>query len=66
MRWDLQEVMKEPVTAADGHNYERAAILQWLQTGHTISPVENQPLSHPGLTSNTSLRKAIQAWQAGH
>ena len=51
--------------AADGRDYERTAIMQWLKTGHTISPVTNEPLSHPGLTSNNGLRKAIQKWQAG-
>ena len=25
--------MRDPVIAADGHTYERAAIAQWLSTG---------------------------------
>ena len=62
----LQEVMKEPVMAADGYTYEKAAIVEWLKTGHTISPIANEPLSHPGLTSNHGLRKSIQKWQTEH
>lgn len=59
----LQEVMEEPVLAADGFSYERSAILQWLQLGHTTSPMTNEPLQHPGLTSNRALRAAIQQWK---
>lgn len=60
----MQEVMEEPVLAADGYSYERSAILQWLQLGHTTSPMTNQPLEHPGLTSNRALRAAIQQWKS--
>jgi hypothetical protein len=56
--------MDEPVLAADGFSYERSAILQWLQLGHTTSPMTNQPLEHPGLTSNRALRAAIQQWKS--
>ena len=59
-----QEVMEEPVLAADGFSYERSAILQWLQLGHTTSPMTNQPLQHPGLTNNRALRAAIQQWKS--
>ena len=60
----VQEVMEEPVLAGDGYTYERSAILQWLQLGHTTSPMTNQPLEHPGLTSNRALRAAIQQWKS--
>ena len=59
-----QEVMEEPVLAADGYSYERSAILQWLQLGHTTSPMTSVPLEHPGLTSNRALRAAIQQWKS--
>ena len=32
------EVMRDPVMAADGHSYEREAILRWLR-GHRTSPL---------------------------
>ena len=59
-----QEVMEEPVLAADGYSYERSAILQWLQLGHTTSPMTSVPLEHPGLTTNRALRAAIQQWKS--
>ena len=54
-----QTVMREPVVAADGVTYERAAILHWLSTGHTVSPVTGRPLAHPGLSPNRALADAI-------
>ena len=38
-----QELLIEPVTAADGHLYERAAIEKWLEARST-SPMTNQPM----------------------
>lgn len=29
------EIMEDPVIAADGHSYERAAIVEWLVNTHT-------------------------------
>jgi len=58
-----QTVMREPVTAADGVTYERAAILNWLQTGHTVSPVTGSPLAHPGLKPNAALADAIRRFK---
>ena len=30
-----QEIMRDPVTCADGHSYERASIERWLDTHNT-------------------------------
>ncbi|CAM6044565.1 unnamed protein product [Sphagnum compactum] len=38
-----QEVMQDPVITADGHSYERSAILRWLQT-HDTSPITGEVL----------------------
>ena len=54
----VQAQMKDPVIAADGHSYERAAIEEWLQT-HSTSPVTSQPLSHTRLIPNVLVRTAI-------
>jgi hypothetical protein len=62
-RW-AQELMQDPVVAADGHSYERAAIQQWLDAGHRTSPMTNLRLPHRQLTPNHSLRSAAQEWQA--
>ncbi len=56
--------MQDPVVAADGYTYERGAILTWLQSGQIVSPMTGQPLPHPGLTPNNTLRSAIYGFQA--
>lgn len=57
-----QEVMSEPVMAADGYTYESSAISQWLQA-HTTSPMTNDPLPNTHLTPNHALRSAIMEWK---
>ena len=42
IRCGLQEPMREPVIAADGQTYEKAALKSWLQQ-HDTSPVTGQP-----------------------
>jgi hypothetical protein len=51
-------LMVEPVIAADGYSYERAAIEKWLRDKHT-SPMTNLPLPHKGLTPNRAIKSAI-------
>ena len=52
------QVMIDPVIAADGYNYEREAITQWLQT-HDTSPKTNEKLDHKNLTTNHDKRSDI-------
>lgn len=53
-----QELMVDPVIAADGHSYERKAIKRWFK--HSLrSPKTGALLSHPGVTRNFTLRAAI-------
>ncbi len=56
----VQVMMIDPVIAADGHSYEKAAMENWLQD-HAMSPVTKQALDHPWLTPNINLRKVIAA-----
>lgn len=58
----VQDVMVDPVFAADGYTYEREAIAGWLQY-HDTSPMTNLPLSNMSLTPNLALRSAIKDWQ---
>lgn len=58
----MQDLMENPVMAADGHTYEEAAIQQWLRENET-SPVTNAPLVHKHLTPNYNLRSLIQDWK---
>lgn len=53
-----QEVMVDPVIAADGNCYERSAIEQWFMNKDT-SPMTNQRLDNKTLIPNHQLRSAI-------
>ena len=55
------EMMRDPVTCADGHSYERANIERWLATRNT-SPRTGAQLPNKMLTSNHALRNAIEEW----
>lgn len=52
------ETMADPVIAADGHTYERAAIERWLAQKQT-SPITNQRLPHKNLLPNYSMKAMI-------
>jgi len=54
-----QELPLDPVTAEDGHVYERAAIREWLAK-NPHSPLTNQPLG-PRLLPAVGVRNAIKA-----
>ena len=56
------EVMTDPVIAADGNTYERAAIVEWLET-HDTSPLNNDPLPSKALIPNNSVMKMIRDWK---
>jgi len=53
-----QQVMLDPVLAADGRNYEREAIETWLAT-HNTSPITNEALESKKLTPNFDKRSDI-------
>jgi len=57
--------MRDPVTTADGHSYERAAIEMWLRT-HDTSPQTNMALEHTNLVPAIALRQAIEQWCEEH
>ena len=56
------EVFVDPVTAADGHSYERSAIERWL-LDHNTSPKTNMALPHKMLIPNHALRGAVTEWR---
>ena len=60
-------VMEDPVVAADGHSYERTAILEHFRTGGASarSPFTNLPLPNQNLLENHALRNLIQDWKPG-
>jgi len=53
--------MRDPVTCADGHSYERAHIESWLATNNT-SPRTGAQLPNSALTPNHALRNAVEEW----
>ncbi len=60
----LQTPMRDPVIAADGHSYERAAIEQWIaQRGaRAVSPLTGARLAHLELASNITLKVIIKTY----
>ncbi|XP_022250633.1 WD repeat, SAM and U-box domain-containing protein 1-like [Limulus polyphemus] len=54
------ELMRDPVVAADGYSYEKAAIIEWLNSGKFTSPMSNNRLGHTYLTPNIALHLLIQ------
>ena len=55
------EVMADPVSTADGHTFERAAIATWL-AGHATSPLTGLPLANKTLTPNHAVRALAEAF----
>mmetsp|Transcript_16006 Transcript_16006/g.34768 ORF Transcript_16006/g.34768 Transcript_16006/m.34768 type:complete len:225 (-) Transcript_16006:397-1071(-) len=55
-----QEVFVDPVMCADGHSYERAALVRWLQQS-ACSPMTGMPLATTHVVPNYALRKLIDA-----
>lgn len=50
--------MLNPVVAADGHTYEKSAILRWLQTSH-ISPLTGEVMRHKEVVPNYLLVSSL-------
>jgi len=57
-----QQVMKDPVTAADGVTYERERIEALLRSGRRDSPATGQPLQSTDLCANADLRTAVEGY----
>ncbi|XP_010519497.1 PREDICTED: U-box domain-containing protein 32-like isoform X2 [Tarenaya hassleriana] len=59
----FQELMKDPLIAADGFTYEGEAIREWLAKGRGTSPMTNVKMEDCNLIPNHALHQAIQRWQ---
>jgi hypothetical protein len=53
-------VMMEPTVSCYGTNFEKAAILKWLNEGNALCPITGKPLRPSNLVSNTKLKREIQ------
>ena len=60
----MQELMKDPVFAVDGHTYERGEITTWFMRSD-CSPMTGEPLPHTNLVPNLAMRSAILQMLAG-
>jgi hypothetical protein len=59
-----QEVMQDPVIAADGHSYDKEAITRWFSEREIpTSPLTNLRLPSTVLTPNIALKNVIQDWK---
>jgi len=56
-----QDVMKDPVIAEDGHTYEKATILEWIEKNGT-SPITREPISKNVLIVNRVLKGQIEQY----
>ena len=59
------DVMVDPVVTADGHSYERWAIVNWLARGNSTSPLTGGQLEHTMLTPNHALRALCHQYLPG-
>jgi hypothetical protein len=57
------EAFSDPVTAADGHSFERTYIEAWFRAGHRTSPLTGCLLPHTNLLPNHALRNAVDDWR---
>jgi hypothetical protein len=62
-----KKVMRDPVMTRKGINYERKAILNWLDSSaKDTCPVTFTPLTRQGLVSNAKLQWQIEVWEKKH
>ncbi|XP_021841623.2 U-box domain-containing protein 1-like [Spinacia oleracea] len=56
------EIMREPVTVATGHTYDRDSISKWVNSGHRTCPKSGWKLTHMALIPNYNLKSMIHQW----
>ena len=59
------EIMRDPVVAADGHTYEREALLRWLK-GSNNSPATGAPLANRTIIPNYCVKMLIRELHQPH
>merc|ERR1712054_538054 len=52
----------DPVVACDGYVYDRAAILQWFDTNHRVSPMTNEALNDTTLIPCRNMKTIARAF----
>jgi hypothetical protein len=57
-----KSLMKEPMMSRYGTHFEKKAIIEWMNQGHTYCPVTGNPLRPSNLVSNKTLQWKIKFW----
>mmetsp|Transcript_5897 Transcript_5897/g.10199 ORF Transcript_5897/g.10199 Transcript_5897/m.10199 type:complete len:206 (+) Transcript_5897:298-915(+) len=60
------EVFTDPLMDRRGINFERSAIVEWLNRGHTTCPLTREPLGYRSLIPNVNLRVRVEHWKREH
>jgi len=60
--FDMQDILKDPVKAADGRTYERKDITDWLSK-HDTSPMTNVPMPNKELAPDRELIRKMERLQ---
>lgn len=57
------EIYTDPLMSRRGLNFERKAIVEWLNRGHDTCPLTRYPLGYRGLVPNARLRIEVEQWK---
>ena len=57
------DIMIDPVVDVYGHNFEKEAILAWIDKGNTTCPLTRKDLRPSSMVSDTRLRSRIEEWK---
>jgi hypothetical protein len=56
------DIMKEPIMTRWGHNYEREALMKWMER-HDDCPLTRNALTLQDIIVNRALKQKIEQWQ---
>jgi hypothetical protein len=60
------EIFNDPLMDRRGINFERSAIVEWLNRGHTTCPLTREPMGYRSLIPNANLRARVGHWKREH
>jgi hypothetical protein len=60
------EIFTDPLMDRRGINFERSAIVEWLNRGNETCPLTREPLGYRSLIPNVNLRARVEHWKREH
>lgn len=60
------EIFTDPLMNKRGINFERKAIVEWLNRGNDTCPLTREKLSYSSLIPNAKLRLRVELWKQDH